>query len=285
MDKSEESIIQLIGEIRTLAFDIIELDGPNYGEIENETASFFDTEDQNEYWNIELVLNKHFKNRSTEIVGIEPNYRAHLQKLRRSIIDEINVKIRNKSNSPVLNLLNYCYIVFEELNNNIVELTITSKVSIHEISNKVYLPGNFDDIVNQQKNFRIGHLRVLYNSFYRSLADVVKEMLIFIKMKIGECKADQIETRGLSTTLQWKKSDTDLLELIVALNESGSIFCNNSAMKRTQTIEFFETLFGISIKDAESKLSKATDRKKNISPFLTSLKEAFDNYAIRKEQK
>jgi hypothetical protein len=82
--------------------------------------------------------------------------------------------------------------------------------------------------------------------------------------------------------LHWKKSDTDLLELIVALNEPGSIFCNNSAMTRKQIREFFENLFGMTIKDSESKLSKATDRKRDLAPFLTFLKQTFENYSKKK---
>jgi len=95
----------------------------------------------------------------------------------------------------------------------------------------------------------------------------------------------KIEPRNTSTnksSLQWKKSDTDLLELIVALNESGSIFCNNSAMTRKQTIEFFENFFGITIKDPESKLSRATERKKDPAPYLTFLKQTFINYSEKK---
>jgi hypothetical protein len=89
-------------------------------------------------------------------------------------------------------------------------------------------------------------------------------------------------TKAINTSIQWKRSDTDLLELIVALNESGSIYCNNSAMSRKQTIEFFENLFSLTIKDPESKLSRATERKKDPAPYLTFLKQTFDNYSKKK---
>lgn len=86
-------------------------------------------------------------------------------------------------------------------------------------------------------------------------------------------------------SLVWKKSDTDLLELITALMEIKAINNIDHNLTRKDAIEIFSKVFGREIKDAESKLSRATERKKDISPFLSLLKESFDNYAIRKEQK
>lgn len=85
--------------------------------------------------------------------------------------------------------------------------------------------------------------------------------------------------------LVWGKNDTDLLELITALLEIKAINNNRFNLTRKEAIEFFSKIFDREIKDAESKLSKATDRKKDVSPFLTTLKESFDNYARKKLKK
>ena len=82
--------------------------------------------------------------------------------------------------------------------------------------------------------------------------------------------------------LIWKKSDIDLLELIVALIESNSIVNSQGSLTRKEAVEQFSTIFNISIKDYESKLSRGTERKKDVSPFLSSLKQAFDDYANSK---
>jgi hypothetical protein len=83
--------------------------------------------------------------------------------------------------------------------------------------------------------------------------------------------------------LKWNRNDVDLLEFVTALHRSGAI--NNEAgnLTRAGAIEFFENLFGIEIKDAESKLSKATDRKRSRHPFLDELVKQFAAYCEDKD--
>lgn len=83
--------------------------------------------------------------------------------------------------------------------------------------------------------------------------------------------------------LAWNRNDTDLLELVTALIEMKAINNKTNTLTRKAAIEIFSKIFGIEIKDAESKLSRATERKKDISPFLTALKESFDNYVHKKK--
>ncbi len=82
--------------------------------------------------------------------------------------------------------------------------------------------------------------------------------------------------------LQWLASDTDLLELIVGLIETNSVAIQDKRLSRKELVKSFEQIFSIEIKDFESKLSRATERKKDTSPYLTKLKHAFDNYCERK---
>jgi hypothetical protein len=133
----------------------------------------------------------------------------------------------------------------------------------------------------------IAYIKAIISTFLKQQKQFIDKALIliddFTEMIKVESMTSQSKMVGLQNTLQWKKSDTDLLELIVALNESGSIFSNNTAMTRKQTIEFFEILFGKSLKDAESKLSRATERKDK-SPYLSFLKQTFENYSDNKNQ-
>lgn len=88
-----------------------------------------------------------------------------------------------------------------------------------------------------------------------------------------------------SSNLMWKGTDTELLELIQALLETKKISLPHKEISRKDAIRIFEQIFSFEIKDAESKLSRATERKMDNSPFLTSLKEAFNRYCELKEEK
>lgn len=90
---------------------------------------------------------------------------------------------------------------------------------------------------------------------------------------------------SMKSSLVWTKSDTSLLELVTALMEIKAINNSDHNLTRKDAIDIFSKLFGLEIKDVESKLSKATDRKMGVSPFLAALKESFDNYANKKLQK
>ncbi len=84
----------------------------------------------------------------------------------------------------------------------------------------------------------------------------------------------------------WTASDTDLMELIVALIETKSLQREDGKkLTRVELVEYFQELFGIEMKHAESKLSHTGDRIKEISVFLQKLKLAFENYVQKKEEK
>ncbi|MBK7110273.1 MAG: RteC domain-containing protein [Bacteroidetes bacterium] len=78
--------------------------------------------------------------------------------------------------------------------------------------------------------------------------------------------------------LIWKGNDVDLLELIVALSEAKMITNLKGDTVRSEIIKIFEKLFGLSIKDANKKISAAGNRKRETAPFLTTLMNAYKNY-------
>jgi hypothetical protein len=82
----------------------------------------------------------------------------------------------------------------------------------------------------------------------------------------------------MDNKLVWNKNDTDLLELVTALYEMKAINNSQNNLTRKEAIAIFSKIFDRDIKDAESKLSRATDRI-NVSSFLTNLKESFEDYA------
>lgn len=86
--------------------------------------------------------------------------------------------------------------------------------------------------------------------------------------------------------LRWSKSDTDLIELITALFHSESIKRkDNKNLTRKELLEFFEEILDIEVKHSESKLSRTSDRKKSLTPYLDKLKNTFENYVEEKDDK
>ncbi len=150
--------------------------------------------------------------------------------------------------------------------------------------NKLYqilsFPEDIVDIDNPtEPEKEIMDIRFAYYNLYYS--DSLKTLLKFI----GE--QEQIyfpnkELQPLKSELFWKKYDIDLLELITALMESGSINNQTMNLTRKDAIKLFESFLNTSIKDAESKLSKGTTRKRDSNPFLNSLAKAFKDYSEKK---
>ncbi len=119
-----------------------------------------------------------------------------------------------------------------------------------------------------------------YNYYYY---DFLAQFLDFIKTQEDIYFPKQIEG-NFASEIFWQKSDTDLLELIASLIESGSINNQTKNLTRKDTIRYFETFLNCQIKDAENKLSKATARKNDKTQFLTTLTRAFIEYCDKKDK-
>ncbi len=126
---------------------------------------------------------------------------------------------------------------------------------------------------------------------YKSKNSTILEFINALKDVHKKLSLEQIKIPGLAmdkgnmSTLIWQKNDTDLLELVTALYESGSITNPTKDLTRKEAINAFMQFFGMEIKDAESKLSRATSRKKDVSQYLTNLKTTFEDYAKAKDER
>lgn len=150
--------------------------------------------------------------------------------------------------------------------------------------NKLYeilrLPDEIKDIHNPSEvEAEIMDIQFAFFNYY--YADFLNQLLRFIDDQEKIYFPNQ-SIQPFKSELIWKKYDIDLLELITALMESGSINNKTMNLTRKDAIRIFEAFFNISIKDAESKLSKATARKKESSPFLNVLVKTFKDYSEKK---
>ena len=85
-----------------------------------------------------------------------------------------------------------------------------------------------------------------------------------------------------SSPLKWKESDTAFIELFASVFHVGAIMHVSHDITRKELFEILSEMFNLNIKDLESKLSRAKRRKKNETPFLDSLRFAFNNLCLRK---
>lgn len=90
----------------------------------------------------------------------------------------------------------------------------------------------------------------------------------------------------VASPYKWNGSATDFLELIAALHQKNSIVRKDGKkLPRIEIIKYFMDFYNLEIKDVEGMLTRATNRKMNMTPFLDSLKIAFENYGEEKEKK
>jgi hypothetical protein len=172
--------------------------------------------------------------------------------------------------------------------NMLITQYITSEIQWHR---KIKIEFNDTTKAEDNKNINNFFFYKCIEFFIKRQKEIIESAIRFLENKLlwVNMRTDEIIYDSRSSNapkkLVWCKNDTDLLELITALIESKSIDNIEKNLSRKDAIEHFSSFFGRPIKDAESKLSRATERKINISPFLTSLKEAFDKYACNKEEK
>ena len=84
---------------------------------------------------------------------------------------------------------------------------------------------------------------------------------------------------------KWQATDTDFLELFAALYQNQSIVrTDGKPLTRKELLEYFQSILGLQIKDAEGKLNRAGNRNENTA-FLDTLAQQFRNYVATKEEK
>lgn len=129
-----------------------------------------------------------------------------------------------------------------------------------------------------------------------SIWDVVEyEKSEFTKLCNSEIKRyttkrepNQTANQSFSTVnelYKWNSTDTDFLELFAALYQNESIVrADGKPLTRKEMLDYFQSIFGLEIKDTEGKLTKAGNRNDNTA-FLDTLAQEFRNYVAGKEKK
>ncbi len=101
---------------------------------------------------------------------------------------------------------------------------------------------------------------------------------------VSVAQSSEFFATGVPRVYKWNGTDTDFLELFTALYRQEAIIRNDGAsMPRKELLDYFQSIFGLEIKDVESKLSHASGKRSKLTPFLDKLVIAFEKYCNRKE--
>lgn len=218
-------------------------------------------------------------------------YSKYINRLSDEFISEIEQNIQLRINTwMILNYLNKLKYRLNEIKSNYIKEDSYSKsFSVH---NTVYENFNIkinDDYTNSgnispHEKFWVNYALSYY---WRIQLESIQKILDSVELGIDTIKSsdDYVNPQKIIDkpgNLIWNKSDTDLLELIVALLETQSLSSKDYSLTRKDLVFLFSQFFGREIKDFESKLTRATERKKDTSPYLTKLKLAFENYCQSK---
>jgi hypothetical protein len=244
-----------------------------------------------DYWDFGIVLNDYSIN--DLIDNYESiNYVEYLNKQKEQFKLELDDLIsKNLTSTESLKFL-YEILEFLELMNSCyfkLHIEDHDPYEVAELARDVDYHKNVKITPSDEKKFEKEDIFIKYviSRFISDHKIAIESSKSFIKnlITIVEKEDRQIVGSKKNFDLEWCKSDTDLLELITALLETRSISNGKGNLSRKDAIDLLSKVFNISIKDPESKLTRATSRKKDVSPYLSSLKEAFDNYSIKKDNK
>lgn len=244
----------------------------------------FGFDEEIDFWDFDISLNEYtLKSAANNYYKIE--YVKHLAGIFNSFKKEINLlrKEHEDTNQQAL-VLKDIQLELGAFEAEYYEVTIDS-----EAPRIVGLMHNSVKIIpNDQKKHKddLAFIAFVVSEFLSQQKEYLQKTLDLLKQHIDNISEhnhlEHNSTVELSPDIEWKRSSTDLLELIVALQETNSLVYKRGSNSRKRLVETFEKLFSLEIKNAESMLTRATERKKDSSPYLTELQLSFDNYCKRK---
>ena len=131
------------------------------------------------------------------------------------------------------------------------------------------------------------HIDLAISPYLNYQNNAVKRIIKYIKPRLKVIKKAKdyvvINQSNYIPKLHWNKSDTDLLELIVALHESGAIQNSSKDLSQKEAIEFFSEVFQKDIKDPYKKLNSARLRYKD--NFIEKLSDVLGEYYKKQNEK
>ena len=244
------------------------------------------------YIPFEVIINDIYHTVQDTLFSLNREYSDHIKNKTEGVIQEIDRNINLRLGK--WDILDY----FKVLEMKLIEIRDvfqvtsiqcegTSRVGIYNSSAKIICDRYHEIFIPKSGDW----VTFVLTTYWEVQLNAIKKILKYlsIRKEIIEGTDDYVKAISELPTnignLIWNKTDTDLLELVTALIESGSIQNPTKDLTRKEAIEIFSQIFNVDIKDAESKLSRATERKKDLSPFLSKLKDSFETYVQKKDER
>ncbi len=240
-----------------------------------------------------VTVNDAFHTAQETMFFTNPDYKNHIDAFTQKVLEEIDSNVQLRLGKwDILDYLDLLQMRLNTIKNSFRE----TSVDIPEEGNTAILRNSNAKIsANDQDLLNIPYsgdwVFFVLSSYWKVQLKGVSKIIDYINVRreIIEKSDDYVKAisdhQSFSGLLTWEASDTDLLELIVSLLESKAIQNSSKSLTRKEAIEAFCMIFNLEIKDAESKLSRATERKKDLSPFLSKLKDSFETYVQKKDER
>ena len=114
-------------------------------------------------------------------------------------------------------------------------------------------------------------------------ANELLEIFLMAEIVLIDAKQDSAYLQLPKAKLTWTSSKTSLIELIYALQSSGTF--NNSSASIKEIVNYFESIFNIDMSHFYTTFQEIKERKNNQTIFLTSLQQALQKRIQEKEEK
>jgi hypothetical protein len=255
-----------------------------------------------------ITFNNHFISHSNDLQIVDPEYANYIETLR----DKVLLEIENNINLRIgkWDILNYLTSLESELkeirnNFNMREFEVQSEegvtdmrpdplfeideFAIYNNSNvkiKIKVPRGLTEIEKHE----VLNMDNALSRYWGFQINVIERILRFIEPRKSIIEKTDDYVKVINTlppqyTLQWTKTDTDLLELIIALHEAGAIQNATRDLTQKEAIQSFSDFFGKEIKDRHKKLNAARYRKKEDPGFIPKIQKALESYYQSLEDK
>jgi hypothetical protein len=249
-----------------------------------------------EFLPFSITINEEYKSPTSFPFNPDPRYKSHIEAMRDNVVAEINSNINLRIGKwDILDYMSTLEFELNEIRNNFKvqeeeifdEGTLISQERhIETNSSKIYDNSNIKLNLNtlEEANPYISlYMHFALSRYWEIQIATIERLLRIIDARkaIIEKTNDYVkEINSLSSqsSIQWTKTDTDLLELIIALYEVGAIQNTTKDLTQKEAIQSFSDFFDIEIKDQYKKLNSARNRKKEDPGIILRMQKALESY-------
>jgi len=251
-----------------------------------------------------ILINNRFQSSHQEYEReIDPEYPPYLEDLRDKLISEIDFNINLRLGKwDILNYLTHLEFELKEIRD---KYKINREEIVLEANEELNKDKDYETILDLLTTCENSNIEIKYKSetekgtppdmndihyvtfaltrYWEIHLPIIDRLIRLLQQRTSIIeKTDdyvhKINSLSSQPTLQWTKSDTDLLELIISLHEVGAIQNATKDLSQKEAIQMISDFFGKEMKDQYKKLNAARNRKKEDPGFVNKMQKALEAY-------